>query len=232
MNGTIITIDSNDALQVGNLQWPGTLVSIAHLPFGDLKANCPDGATILIERKTPRDFLDSIKDGRLFNQVSGLVEGSDFAYMVVTGGFVPEYDDNVAYWGVGNDVHRGFKSTNWTWHSLQGALLSVQQLGCAILYDPDYHGAVERIINRSRSDIKIAPRREPYVFSQAESLLMALPGIGGNKAMGILKHFPTPGYALEWLSDPGMFEPKVLGIGSGIKTKINEFLGGKMEIKL
>lgn len=222
MNGTIITIDSNDALQVGNLQWPGTLVSIAHLPFGDLKANCPDGATILIERKTPRDFLDSIKDGRLFNQVSGLVEGSDFAYMVITGNFTPYADRVMA----------GDELTNWTWHSLQGALLSIQQLGCAILYDNDYHGAVERIINRSRSDIKIAPRREPYVFNQAESLLMALPGIGGNKAMEILKHFPTPGYALEWLSDPGMFEPKVLGIGSGIKSRINEFLGGKMEIKL
>lgn len=227
MNGVIVTIDTNDALRTGMLQWPGSLVSIASLPAGDLKAVCPDGATILIERKTPRDLLDSIKDGRLFNQVQGLVEGSDFAYLVVTGEFAPSRN------GVDCIVNYHITDqTNWSWHSLQGALLSIQQLGCAILYDPDYHGAVERLINRSRSDIKIAPRREPYVFSQAENVLMALPGIGSNKALEILKHFPTVGYALEWLSSPGDFEPKIPGIGSGIKNKINEFLGGKLELKL
>ena len=227
MQGTLITIDSNDALIVGNLQWPGALVSIASLPAGDLRAVCPVGTIILIERKTPRDLLDSIKDGRLFNQVSGLVGGADFSYIVVTGTFQPSRN------GVDCTVnHHIADQTNWNWHSLQGALLSIQELGCAIIYDPDYRGCVERLINRSRSTVKVPARREPYVFSQAENMLMSLPGIGSNKALEILKHFPTVGYALEWLSDPEMAEPKIAGIGSGIKNKINEFLGGKMELKL
>lgn len=222
MNGCIITIDTNDALQTGLMQWDGALVSIASLPCGDLKILCPDGKTILIERKTPRDLLDSIKDGRLFNQVAGLVGSADFAYVVITGNFT-------AY---AERVMAGDELTNWTWHSLQGALLSIQQLGCAILYDPDYHGAVERIANRSRNDVKVAPRREAYVFTSGENVLMSLPGIGSNKAVEIMKIFPSVGLALEWLSDPGMFEPKIPGIGTGIKQKINEFLGGKVEVKL
>jgi ERCC4-type nuclease len=227
MNGVIITIDTNDAIQVGHLQWPGALVSIASLPAGDLYAMCPDGATILIERKTPRDLLDSMQDGRLFNQIVGLVEGADFAYLLVTGEFMQTKT------GVNCVVNSHITDvTGRSWHSLQGTLLSIQQLGCAILYDPDYHGAVERIINRSRDDIKVGPRRESYVFSPEENVLMALPGIGSNKAVEILKRFPSVGIALEWLTDPGIFEPKIPGIAGGTKQKIADFIGGKLEVKL
>ena len=174
MNGVLVTVDSNDALTVGNLQWPGALVSIAPLQYGDLIAQCPDGKSIGIERKTPRDFLDSIKDGRLLNQVAGLVGCVDFAYVVVTGWFLPDYSfastgEYVAYGGDDNDVHNDFTSTKWQWHSLQGILLSIQELGCAVIYDTDYHGTVERLVNRSRGDVKVAARRDAYVFTPARN---------------------------------------------------------------
>ena len=47
-----------------------------------------------------------------------------------------------------------------------------------------------------------------------------------------MNQFPSLGFALEWLSKPGEFEPKIAGIGSGIKQKINEYFGGEIEVKL
>lgn len=229
MKGAIITIDANDHMHVGDLKWDGAIVMVAPLQFGDLQILHPNGYKILIERKTPNDLLQSMKDGRLINQVVGMVDGADFAYLVVSGFFFQRLNGEVAHF----ESERSHTDiSGWQWHSLQGQLASIQQLGCTIWYEPDYHEAVRLIMNRSYGNVKIKARREPYIFSETENVLMALPGIGSKKATEIMGKFPTVGYAIEWLSKPGEYEPRIPGIGTGIKQKINEFLGGEMELKL
>ena len=44
------------------------------LDAGDVMATCSDGATVLIERKTPGDFLSTLAAGRLFPQVERMVK--------------------------------------------------------------------------------------------------------------------------------------------------------------
>ena len=188
MNGTIITIDTNENMHhpehKTKLSEMGALCNINQLDY-DFHIIAPDGATIGIERKTPRDYLDSIKDGRLFNQGKNLVESVQWPYVVIDGIFCP-YGGFVS---IVNDK----ELTKWQWHSLQGSLISLQEMGIAIVYDPDFHGAVKRIVNRSRDSVKIAPRRDSVVYSEQESTLMTLPGIGSKKAVEYLKMFKTLG---------------------------------------
>ena len=225
MNGVIITVDTNDALHMKNMQWQGALVSTAPLTHGDLQAVCPDGNKILIERKTPNDFLLSIKDGRLFNQVAGMVESSDFCYVIITGIFMTHDGNDVQYTSNGT-----WKESNWQWTSLQGALTSIQELGCPVIYDTDYHGAVERIIKRSRSSVKVTPRREAHVFDARENVLMALPNIGSKKAIELIEQFPSLANALVWLTHPDYDIPKIDGIGEKTRENIRRFFGAEIEI--
>jgi len=170
MNGSIIYIDNREPEHIQKMKWDGALVTISHLEFGDVKIVTPKGETILIERKSPRDFLDSLKDRRLFNQVAGLVGVAPYAYVVINGLFSTN-DGNVLY-----TRHGAWQECSWTWASLQGSLLSIQELGCHIVYDPDFHGAVKRLATRSRNPVKIAPMREAHVFSPEETILTAFPG--------------------------------------------------------
>ncbi|MFA6012018.1 MAG: ERCC4 domain-containing protein [Desulfobacteraceae bacterium] len=53
---------------VENLSLQGVAVELKHLEHGDYLIN----DTVTIERKTGKDFLVSIIDGRLFNQIAAL----------------------------------------------------------------------------------------------------------------------------------------------------------------
>lgn len=223
MNGTIITIDSNEHSHhpehKTKFEEMGALCQVKSLDY-DFRVICPDGAILAIERKTPRDFLDSIKDRRLFNQVGGLVAGGQWAYVVIEGLFLP-YDGYA--WVCGKEGYQ-HEQTNWSWHSLQGALLSIQEMGCAIVYDPDFHGAVKRLVNRSRGDVKIVPRRDGYVFSEQESTLMTLPGIGSKKAQAYLKQFGTLGNAIMQLCAESIASD-IDGWGKKSAQKLHDYFG-------
>jgi len=224
MRGTIITIDSNEHSHYPEhkerFEAMGILCLVKSLPF-DFQVSCPDGSILNIERKTPRDYLDSLRDGRLFNQVNDLVEGNEWGYVVIEGWFEP-LDDHFLH-----EVHRGEKNlSGWQWSSLQGSLTSIQEMGCTVVYDPDFHGAVERLINRSRNDVKVAPRRQSYVFSPHEQVYMAFDGIGSDKAQKIASEFGNLGKGLEWLTD--LTAKNISGIGYKTKEKIINSLGGRL----
>ena len=213
----IITVDSREPAHIQGLQWEDCYVSVATLEHGDFSIVLPDGTLILIERKTPRDLLDSIKDGRLFNQISGLVSKTKWAYLLIEG-----------------DLWDEASSTAWNWSSIQGVLLSVQELGCAILYDADTHGAIERLMNRSRNDVKVAPRREPYIFNERERILMSIDGIGSKKAQEFLVLF-NDNIALALTALTAEHDGKknhITGWGKKSRDNLVELLGGQLEIKL
>jgi ERCC4-type nuclease len=99
---------------------------------------------VCVERKTPTDLLNSIKDDRLFCQMQGIRQRSPWAYLVVTGPLVPT---------VTGLTVAGKQSTGWRWESVQGALLIVQEIGARVLFcadDGDYENTITRICNRRR----------------------------------------------------------------------------------
>jgi len=147
--------------------------------MGDFWVKCEDDNMITIERKAPNDLLASIADNRLFNQAAKMRQVSNWCYVVVTG----KIDDSNFI----DDAGR-----KWTYASIWGALLSVQEMGVMIIFcdgEDDFAPCIERLAKRNRGDIKVKPVRNAYVFGGQEAVLASLPGIGVKKAVDYLKLF-------------------------------------------
>lgn len=225
MKGTIVTIDSNEHSHhpehKKTLESMGAMCQVKSLPY-DFEVICPDGSVLKIERKTPRDFLDSIRDRRLFNQATSLVDG--YGYVVVEGYFRPNQKGMVIY---GDTNAFNDELTNWTWNSLQGSLISLQEAGIAIVYNSDFYEALSQLVSRSRNDIKVAPRREMIQFSPDETLYMAFTGIGSDKAAKLAVEFDKAGKGIEFLTTFQAM-PKIDGIGDKTKENIIKQIGGSL----
>jgi len=175
---------------------------------------------LAIERKTPSDLLNSVRSGRLWVQLSGMRKQTPWAYLVVCGTLAPT--------AAGGAIagSRG-KGVGWTWASIQGALLKAQELGCMVVeaQDGDFEGAVMRLSERShRAEMPIEPVRAPRLYSDAETLLAALPGIGLERAQALLAYAGSAAWALNWLTDPGA-PGKVDGVGPRTREAVRQALG-------
>lgn len=174
-----IIIDKAEPPHIQNLTFPDVPVMKMKLETGDLWVKCEDGNTLIIERKEPTDLMASIADNRLFNQAAKMRQVSNWCYVVVTG----KIDDANFIDNTGR---------KWTYASIWGALLSVQEMGVMIIFcdgEDDFGPCIERLARRNRGDIKVKPVRNAYVFGGQEAVLASLPGIGVKKAVDYLKLF-------------------------------------------
>ena len=213
-------IDKREPEWVQQLTFGGAMTTVAMLEHGDVLATTDDGALLAIERKTPSDLLSSVRSGRLWIQLAGMRQQTPWAYLVVQGTLAPRADGSVI---VGNRGH----GSGWTWASIQGALLKAQELGCMVVHaaDGDFEGAVMRLSERShRDEMPVEPVRTPRLYSDAETLLAALPGIGLERAQALLAYSETAAWALNWLTDPDA-PGKVDGVGPRIRETVRQALG-------
>ena len=192
---TAAVIDSREPDWVRRLTFGGAMVASSQLDAGDLLATVDDGTLVAIERKTPDDLLNSIREDRLWSQLAGIRALTPWAYLMITGELRRGEDGRV--WADG-------RATGWQWAAIQGALLQVQEMGVFVVYaasSEDYEAAVLRLAARShRAEVLVPPVREPRILSEAERVLCALPGIGPEKVQPILEYTGTPAWALMWLS--------------------------------
>lgn len=216
---TAAVLDSREPTHIQQLTFGGIPTVIAALECGDLWASCDDGELLVIERKTTSDLLGSIADGRVFQQALKMRERSKWAYVVITGYLQPTNDGKTFVQG---------KATGWDWNAVQGALLDVQETGVQVLYcehDNAYEATVIRLAKRSRAGrVLMNTARTARVMTAGETILTGLPGIGLERAQGILAEFETPAQALAWLTwtDTAL---EVAGIGNGIKAGVRRALG-------
>lgn len=206
-------------------QFPEAAITI--LDAGDAWVACDDGNILLIERKTSDDLLNSIRDNRLFEQISHLVKNkinqilqskkqTYWPYLVITGTLSPDHNGRV-YTG---------RETGWAWRAVQGALLTIQEMGCYVVHcpsDTEYAGVIKSLAMRARSDvIDIFPQRQPIPVDYRLSLLMTLPNIGSEKAKQILDWSGgVLAHALIGLTDLEIKAP----VGEITRQKIRGFLG-------
>lgn len=212
-------IDSREPAWVQGLTFGNAMVAHSQLDAGDVLATCDDGALLAIERKTPDDLLNSIREDRLWQQLVGIRALTPWAYLLITGELRRGDDGHV--WTDG-------RATGWAWSAIQGALLQAQEMGVFVVYaasSEDFEAAVMRLAARShRAEMLVAPARAPRILSEAERVLCALPGIGLEKVQPILEYTCTPAFALVWLSQLDNQE-RVPGIGLGTKRAIKKALG-------
>jgi ERCC4-type nuclease len=216
---TGVLIDNREPSHIQNLKFGGVPSIKMQLECGDLWASTDDGEMLIIERKTPSDLLGSIKDGRLFNQAAAMRDKSKWAYVMVTGALAHTLDGHVV---------TDNRTTGWKFDDVQGALLTVQELGCNVVVcqsDQHYEEAVLRLARRDRKAVKpIEPRTQPHVITEQEKLLTALPGIGLERAGLLLGEHGSAAYSIAWLTWLDSIA-EITGIGDGTKRNVRKALG-------
>lgn len=211
-----VVIDSREPSWVKDLTFDKIPLTVASLPSGDAWL-ATGNATLIVERKTFSDLLGSIADGRLFTQVAEMTTASPWSYLVITGHPVLK---------LGQIVLAG-RVTEWRWNSIQGALLTVQEMGVKVIWrenDSDYAPALTWLAERDRGEIKVKTQKRNVVLqSPAETLLCTLPGISDNRAKTLLEKSGTAAWALTFLSDGTAAQ--LPGIGRGVCQSARIALG-------
>lgn len=215
-----VLIDSREPEWVKNLTFGNADKFVMQLETGDIDLVTTDGHRLVIERKTPDDFLGSLKDERLMIQVARLSElrnETTWSYLIITDSFQHDSNGRVI-------TDRGV--TGWNYDAVQGALLSIQETGVFVLNcqgDSDFEACVMRLASRRRDLVmNLLPARIPNVLGPGAGLLAALPGIGIEKVMEILKWSGNiPAHALCGLTDLEIKAP----LADSYRKKIRSVLG-------
>lgn len=211
-----VLIDSREPKEIQALDFGVPTVSMA-LDAGDVLVTCADGNTLVIERKTPSDLLGSIKDGRLFQQCHRMRALSEFCYLAIIGRMDMVKDNKTRV--------DGYRITGWNWDSVQGALLTVQEMGVGVVYGSDFKTCVERLARRDRNGLTIHPRRKSEPMEPDEAFLASLPNVGVIQAKKLLSYGGAC-WALNWLTDPWEGNTiKIPGINDRRKAQIRKALG-------
>ena len=178
-------------------------VAFEQLPYGDVEIN----GHICIERKTPFDFIASIKDGRLFEQARGIKENYDVPIIVVTG--------TVGSLFV-NHIRRGMGD-----NAILGAIVSLYTKGVPVLFvDKFFMWFIDRVIaheEKHPQERKVFRRKS--VMSALE-VIMGFPKIGEKRARAILERFGSVKNAIDNIDKWAEID----GIGNKIVMDINDVL--------
>lgn len=177
------------------LREEGIPVEVRHLSHGDYVIN----ESITVERKTARDFLVSILDGRLFRQLSNLKKYSPNPIMIIEG----------------NPFQTDIRFDR---RAVQGALVSIQ----AIWYVPAlFSRSIEEtrdifamIGRQDKEQAGVVPLRGGYrprrLTSRQLFILQGLPRVGPTAAKRLLRRFKSVSRVMRASMDELM---EVEGIG-------------------
>ena len=225
---TAIMIDSREPKWVQQLKFGGIPTMVSTLETGDIQAVTDDNHTLIFERKTQDDFLNTLKDQRLFPQLARMVEirnvqlingepATHWAYVVIEEPFTANRNGKVI-------TSRGV--TGWSWASLQGTLRSIQHLGIYVEYANgalDFEDCILRIGRSSRNQVmRIMPAKIPNVLGPKATFLASLPGLGVESVQEILAWAnDNLSHALSGLTDLSIPAP----IGTQRRKTIKTLLG-------
>ncbi len=175
---SIIYVDSREGSSgiTKQLHEIGLDVRIKPLPTADFIISEKVG----IERKTPRDFIDSIIDKRLFTQIRGLRENFEKPLLIIEGT---------------EDI---YSIRNIHPNAIRGMLATITlSYGIPIVYTKNIKDTAEfiKIIslreqNPNSKDIGIRLDKKPVTTKeQQEYIIESFPGIGPSMAKSLLKKF-------------------------------------------
>ena len=192
------------------LQEMELILEIGQVRYGDYIIN----DAITIERKTARDFLISIIDGRLFNQLSNLKKHCSRPLLLLEGN---PYETDLAFDPL----------------AIKGALLSTQ----AIWYIPVIFSSSKEetrdiflmLGRQEESNLDVVPLRGGYrpkrIKSRQLYLIQGLPQVGPTLAKRLLEHFGSvAGIVNATIADLICVE----GIGQVAAKAIREILDEKI----
>lgn len=187
-----------------------------------LKRHCEAG--LLIQRKTGRDAVSSIP--KYAEILFRMQQWSQRCYLVTVG-----------FYGYNREgkVICEKQELDWNWMSFNSALEWWKLRGGYVTNLPrdgallGWLNSMLEILHKvgEHPDYTIVTRQPAQVLHQSESwidTLSTFPGIGSEKALALGQRFGSLAECLCWLSD-GVEEPKVEGIGTGIRKAAHNYLG-------
>ncbi len=130
-----------------------------------------------IERKSARDFLSSILDGRIFEQIENLKENFENFLLIVEG-----------------DFFMGLSEVNVHENLIRGVLLSIAlEKNVGIIYSRDLSETCEYLYLLSKKSSRgfYSFGRRTVVRDPKISILSSFPGIGPKLARKLLERFKT-----------------------------------------
>jgi ERCC4-type nuclease len=191
MTISAVLIDSREPKWVQELTFGDVPVSVQALETADLQVLTQDGSTLHIERKTPGDYLNSLKEERLYNQMQRLSQlrivddikakqMTHWPYLVITGEFRLGPNGKVITQ----------RDTGWSYNAVMGSLLNVQELGVFVYQcegDTDFEAAVQRLAQRKRDRLfRVLPPKIGLELGPGAAVLTALPGVGEKMMLRLL----------------------------------------------
>jgi len=187
----------------------GLNVEMKTLPVGDYIV-APE---TIVERKSIRDLMSSVFDGRLFDQCSRLKEHFEHPIVLVEGNVdeIEEITENpLIFYGALSTVVLDFK--------------------IPVIPTPNATHTAKLLVSLcSRKDSIKGPflkkiKKSPDLQKQQLSVLCSLPGIGEKLAVRMLAKFGTPFKAFTATTSE---LAKVEGLGEARAKKITKMLGSK-----
>ena len=175
-NGPKIVIDDRETSSrvVELLSNMGAAVRLERLPFGDYAI----GDRILVERKTARDFVDTLIERDLLGQVKAMAEAVTRPVMIIEGGDL--YTQR--------DIHP---------NAIRGVLAALSvDMGVAVFFTRDEQDTADLLMTLAkreegeRGERKAHPHKTHHsVREDQEYIISAFPEIGMKNARLLLTHF-------------------------------------------
>lgn len=183
---------------------------------GDFLFATSDSIVRIYERKAFPDFVSSLVDNRLFEQVKRMIDtvGEEFTFLLLEGKEFLERDDI-----------RGMSRS-----AIDGAISFCDSVGIHLLYSRDredsariIQSAFDHIVSgktklKGISSRKIADKGGRLFIEVQKDLLTALPSIGDDRAFAILKEYGTVKSFFDSMDDEEDFCAR-LGEVRGISAK-------------
>lgn len=177
------------------LKSAGAVIDFAQLKVGDYIVS-PETA---VERKTVRDLVSSIYDGRLFVQCGDLVKHYQKPLLVVQGNIAELAE-------IPEDTDRDVKKLAERMPLAYDALATVAtEFRIPIIHTPSAEQTAQllvTLVNKSLREGKATGpllrkiKKENPIFIQQLSVLSSVPGVGDKLAARMLEKFHTPKRAL------------------------------------
>jgi DNA excision repair protein ERCC-4 len=150
-------------------------IEVQRLPVGDYLVD----DSLLIERKTLPDLVQSIVDGRLFGQALRLVEAQHPAALILEGGM------------------QELQNSQMRWEAIQGALVTVALfVGLPVLRSRSHEETARTLAYAARQKTAAETNtltrrsRRPKGRAALQSyILQGLPGVGPQRARRLLARF-------------------------------------------
>ena len=208
LNKVLIIADYREKEVIENLKNIGAHVNEMNLKVGDFLCS---GDGLAIERKTHSDFVSSIIDGRIFEQLKQLKENYERPVIILEGTSNREIEDNALKATIASMITKFNVSFVNTKNSLDTARM--------------VYWLAKKEQQDTGKDLGFKQGKKPKETKRLqEFVLSSIPGISSVLARRMLEHFGN----IEKIVNASEMElVKVKGVGKKLAVKIKKLLTNK-----